>query len=508
MAHKPKIIFHFALAFFSLGGATSAWALDFPATTMTREQMVQHLLNRAAFGARPEELQSLAQPGALEHWFERQLYPQKISDASLVRKLSKMPIYGLSTAELLKKIPPTPYNEGKRLLIESMANKIRYQKLIMATESKREFEQVLVDFWFNHLDVDASYPWMLPSYEDSVIRAHVFGKFKDMLLASARHPMMLQFLDNLSNSVKNPAPPKDLRPEDHPDIPGNGINENYAREILELHTVGISGGYDQKDVEAVARIFTGWTIATRLTAPHFVYIPNRHDQSDVVVMGHPFFGKDEAAEGEKFIDYISMAPATARFISSKLCRHFVSDPAPDDCTRLLSQRYLATGGDLREVYKTLFLSRGFWDRQVYRQRIKKPFEFAVSALRSIGSDIQIDDTRIDSFASIMYSAGEFLYDCPGPAGFSDENANWAVSSSVMNRILSAQALIEIGKPALKISSQKIKSVAESATGLALTESAESDLRKIIDAKKDNQGNREGEDQVLAMILASPDFQRR
>jgi uncharacterized protein (DUF1800 family) len=472
---------------------------EFPAKNFSRDQAVLHLLNRAAYGARPGEVTELRPPGQLELWFENQLYPERISDARVQSKLEKLSNYRMSAKDLLKNYSIKDPDAKAFAKVFSMVKEIGFQKLILAAESNRQLEQVMVDFWFNHFSVDVKFPHYLPSYERDVIRAHVFGKFGDMLVASAQSPAMLYYLGNWESAKQGAVTSaQDEKVLDWPSTPA-GINENYARELLELHTVGINGGYSQSDVEKTALVFTGWTIAQHRFDPHFVFMDSWHDQSDVVILGKHLHGKDGIEEGRAFLQFLALKTETAHFLSEKLCRHFVQDPPSIACIDRLSAKYLQSQGDLREVYRTLFTSPDFWEKTQASQRMKKPFEFVVSGLRAMGSDIQVSTQAMDDYYDVMTKSGETPYFCPMPNGYSDANAVWSSPTTVLARSLSSSVLVGLAHPSLKLNGESLTTQLREAIAEPVSSETKNEIERAL---------RESQNQALAVLVDAPEFQRR
>ncbi len=284
-------------------------------------------------------------------------------------------------------------------------NEVQAGKLLRAVYSDRQLEEVLTDFWFNHFNIfigKGADHYLVTAYERDVIRPHVLGKFKDLLLATAQSPAMLFYLDNWQSEGPNsdaalgvPAHPQYPRmggplggiprsaprpqpnPQNNQQKRRNGLNENYARELMELHTLGVNGGYTQQDVTQVARVFTGWTIEEPRQGGDFVYRTRLHEPGDKMVLGHKIKEGGEN-EGKEVLAILAHCPSTARFISTELAQRFVSDDPPKSLIDAMSKTFLKTDGDLRAVLETMFHSPEFWAPEAYRARVKTPFEFVVS----------------------------------------------------------------------------------------------------------------------------------
>src|SRR5215831_12867746 len=316
-------------------------------------------------------------------------------------------------------------------------------KLNRAIYSNRQLEEVLVDFWMNHFNVfNGKGPdrVLLTTFERDAIRPYVLGHFKDMLLATARHPAMLFYLDNWQSQVQRediPAPPGVRRP---------GLNENYGRELLELHTLGVNGGYTQNDVIAVARAFSGWTIYDPNKFGEFQFNNGVHDRKEKVLLGHtipPMGGEQDALE---VIDILARHPSTAKFISKKLAQRFVSDDPPQALVDRMSATFSKTDGDLRAVLQTMFSSAEFLSMDAWQSKIKSPLEMVVSAVRALNADVT--DTFV--LGQRIADLGEPLYGKLEPTGYPNTSAAWTNTASVLGRINFATALTAGQVPGVKI----------------------------------------------------------
>jgi hypothetical protein len=304
------------------------------------------------------------------------------------------------------------------LIVQELAT----QKLVRALASERQLHEVLSDFWYNHFNVFAEKDkarWYVTAYERDVIRKYAFGRFRDLLGATARHPAMLVYLDNF-RSVADGAPGKGK---------ARGLNENYARELLELHTLGVEGGYTQADVREVARAFTGWTINQPDGEAAFVFRPRQHDTGPKTVLGTTLYAGGEA-DGERVLDLLAAHPSTARFIATKLARRFVADTPPPALVDRLAETFQKTGGELSAVYAELFRSPEFWADEARGAKTKTPFEFAASSLRALGANYDGGP----ALPRRLEQLGEPLYRCQPPTGFSDTAEAWVNAGSLINRL--------------------------------------------------------------------------
>ena len=323
-------------------------------------------------------------------------------------------------------------------------------KLLRAVYSQRQFEEVMTDFWFNHFNVFVEKGLdrvMVTSYERDVIRPHALGKFEDLLVATAKSPAMLFYLDNfLSVGPDSPQalglPAHPVRyargfppPRPNPNKRRNGLNENYGRELLELHTLSVNGGYTQRDVTEVAKVFTGWTIEKPAEGGSFKFDPRMHEPGPKFVLGHKIKFKGEG-EGLEVLHRLATSPQTAHFISLKLAERFVSDDPPSDLVDRMAKTFLKKKGDIREVLNTLFHSPEFWDDGAYRAKVKTPLEFVASALRATGAEV--DDAQ--PLVQQLNRMGMPLYGAQPPTGYSMKAETWVSSSALLNRMNFALAL--------------------------------------------------------------------
>jgi uncharacterized protein (DUF1800 family) len=322
-------------------------------------------------------------------------------------------------------------------------------KLLRAIYSERQLEEVMADFWFNHFNVfvDKGVDRLLiTSYERDVIRPHALGKFEDLLVATAKSPAMLFYLDNwLSVGPDSPQalgipahPGPYRRPYPRPQNQGkrrSGLNENYGRELLELHTISVNGGYSQRDVTEVAKVFTGWTIEKPYQGGEFKFDPRMHEPGPKFVLGHKIKPKGEG-EGLEVLHRLATSPQTAHFISLKLAERFVADDPPPALVDRMAKTFLKKKGDIREVLSTLFHSPEFWDDGTYRDKVKTPFEFVASAVRATGAEV--DDAI--PLVRQLNNMGMPLYGAQPPTGYSMKAETWVSSSALLNRMNFALAL--------------------------------------------------------------------
>ncbi len=327
-----------------------------------------------------------------------------------------------------------------------VSGELMQAKLLRAVYSQRQFEEVMTDFWINHFNVFVDKGldrMMLTSYERDVIRPHALGKFEDLLVATAKSPAMLFYLDNWLSVGPNSAqalgipahPGPYARPRPNAGRRPSGLNENYGRELLELHTLSVNGGYSQRDVTEVAKVFTGWTIDKPAEGGGFKFDPRMHEPGPKFVLGHRIKPKGEG-EGLEVLHRLATSPQTAHFVSLKLAQRFVSDDPPPALVDRMAKTFLQKKGDIREVLSTLFHSPEFWDDGAYRAKVKTPLEFVASAVRATGAEVD------DAFplAQRLNNMGMPLYGAAPPTGYSMKAETWVSSSALLNRMNFALAL--------------------------------------------------------------------
>jgi uncharacterized protein (DUF1800 family) len=405
---------------------------------------------------------------------------------------------------------------------------LQAQKLLRAVYSERQLVEVLTDFWFNHFNVDArkieDRPVMI-EYEREAIRPHVLGRFRDLLGATARSPAMLFYLDNWLSAAPSAAaapqptpgrparspsgtPARPIGPAGRtvsaanrgtpaparPASPGRGLNENYGRELLELHTLGVDGGYTQKDVVEVARSFTGWTLHNPHDGLGFFFNPRTHDSGEKRVLGHRIKAGRGIEDGEEVLDLLARHPSTARFIATKLVRRFVADDPPQALVDRAARAFRRSDGDLRVVMRVILASTEFYD--AYRLKVKTPFEYVASALRATNASI-VDARRLNG---VIGGMGEPLYQCQPPTGYGDAAHLWINSGTLVSRLNFAQGLATSG-----LNGAARLDAAGDAAGLTaslLAGDFSERTRDVINAQGLQAPSR------LALFLGAPEFQRR
>jgi len=554
-------------------------------TRVADADLAVHVLNRFGFGPRRGDIERVLAMG-IDPYIDQQLYPERIEDPVVDRMIAGFTSLRMSVEELLEKAGPAhPIAERRRASIFERPGIIARARahggsglpgmaaggppdglddrprdleahgarMIRAIHGQRQLQEVLVDFWMNHFSLNhqGGDDQLIPSFEEQIIRRYALGRFEDLLEAVATHPRMLSYLDNWRSSA-----PAEVIAERLAGLKKSadaeqkvallerevflketkGINENYARELLELHTMGVDSGYTQQDIQEVARILTGWTIRTsgvvngRDEDGVFMFDPLMHVEGDKVVLGQ-MFRSGGIDEGEALLTMLAHRPETARFIATKLARRFIADDPPASVIAAASRTFLDTRGDIREVVRTILMSPEFRSSEALRVKIKKPFELVVSALRAVDATFEDPDTYL-SFSgnrSFISRMGEQMYNHEAPDGNPDIGAEWMNANALLVRLefahrlatgrltgitpdlASADALLtEIGVPRptpLQIEQTRTMMAATSEP----TTSAPDDAMAMRGASAGPAGEGATADPAtiaVAAMLGSPQFQKR
>jgi uncharacterized protein (DUF1800 family) len=430
-----------------VNSASSTTAL-LPPGQISEDERILHLLNRISFGPTVEDIETVKQVG-IEHFIQEQLDPRSIAQnpelnqlvadskaisgapADLIMSYSRQAMVdqakqqGITDKETLKKEIGQKY--------KALQQQLLLTKLRRNAESPRQLEEVMTDFWFNHFNISINKGpfgrFLVGSFEQQAIRPNALGNFRDLLEATARHPAMLFYLDNWENTDPN-----------SPGAKGRfkGINENYARELMELHTLGVDGGYTQQDVVALAHILTGLGFANprqlaagRVKVDEFgcYFDANRHDFSDKQFLGHTIKGTG-ATEVEQALDILASQPATAHHLSYQLAQYFVSDTPPEALVNRLSQTYMRTGGSIKAVMNDLLHSPEFWDSKAIAAKYKSPYHYAISVVRASGASLN-NYQRVAQFSRLL---GEPVYGCLTPDGYKNTQEAWLNPDGLLKRI--------------------------------------------------------------------------
>lgn len=419
-----------------------------------------------------------------------------------------------------------------------VANELVEGKLLRAIYSDRQLQEVMTDFWFNHFNVflgKGADRYLLTSYERDVIRPRALGKFEDLLVATAQSPAMLFYLDNWlsvgpNSDVANGIPKranKELKQRirnkgqiNQSKGKRSGLNENYGRELMELHTLGVNGGYTQEDVTEVARVFTGWTLKQPKQGGGFTFEERTHDPGDKVVLGHRIKPKGEK-EGLEVLHILAHHPSTAKFVCTKLAMRFVSDDPPQTLVDRMTQTFLRKDGNIREVLKTMLGSPEFWAPDTYRAKVKTPLEFVVSAVRASGAEV----TDAMPIARQLQNMGMPLYGMQPPTGYSMKADAWVNSSALLGRMNFALALTSGKMKGVQIDSEHMpgrsddpqQSLAAMENSLLSGEASQQTHDVISTRLQDSRISRRKLDDparppniglIAGLLLGSPEFQRR
>src|SRR5271154_3420379 len=573
-----------------------------PITELTEDEAIMHAMNRLGYGPGPGDVERIRKMG-LEKWIDQQLHPDSIDDSAFEQRLQRYPTLNMSAKALIEEYPQPGQvirkegitkeeyeqqmkekqrNAESQVIVTGNENLDKAQlqlaklqgpgrivaelsmaKVDRAVYSNRQLQAVMEDFWFNHFNVFANKgddKWLLTSYERDTIRPHAMGKFQDLLLATAKSPAMLFFLDNYlsadpaavareealkkfrraryqgafaggslptpgtfpgpatsgpsaaNNGANNAAPKK----------PERGLNENYGREVMELHTVGVDAGYTQQDVVQMAECLTGWTIHEPRKDPEFFFDEKIHGEGKKVVMGRTFnYGGEK--DGEEALKMLAAKPATAKFISTELARHFVSDNPPQSLIDRMAKSFTASNGDVRVVLRTMIYSSEFWSKDAYRSKVKTPFELVASTARALNSEVTIT-LPLSQWAGRM---GEPLYLCQPPTGYSDKAETWVNTGALLNRLNFALAFAgdKMGGATVDLNNMLGEEAAKDPNA-ALTRSIqvfldgqispstqatlEARLKdpQILQARLDDPVKQVNEGLIVGLVLGTPEFQRR
>jgi len=512
-----------------------------PAPSVRGDRQINHVLSRLTYGARPGDPERVRAIG-VSAWIDRQLRPRTIDDAATERALAELTTLQMPITALLREYPRPDAKLRAQLASGEMsrqemmerypvekrpvriADELRAAKVVRAVTSERQLEEVMVEFWFNHFNVFAGkgdVRWYVSAYEREAIRPYALAKFPDLVRATAYHPAMLFYLDNWLSArpdFRVPAGPNRGR--------RGGLNENYARELMELHTLGVDGGYTQKDVTEVARAFTGWTIDRPQTDGHFVFRPIMHDTGEKIVLGQRIPAGGGREDGERVIEILTRHPATARFIATKLVRRFVSDTPPPALVARVAGSYLSTGGDIPAMLRTIFESPEFWSEDAYRAKIKKPFEFVASAVRALGGTTDAQGAM--ALARASAEIGEPLYQAQPPTGYADRADVWVNAGALLARMNFALGLVSGRYPRVSVELAPLvagadprspAAVLDRLLGVIVADQAAPETRAVLMAQlTDPQITRLSPDdrgaantdvaKLAALVIGSPDFQRR
>ncbi|SOD18252.1 DUF1800 domain-containing protein [Pedobacter xixiisoli] len=516
-------------SFVRMMGTADKLAMPYKKAGLSNEQAAAHLLSRFTYGAKPGQVEEVVKMG-LEKWLKKQL-DGNLEDKNLDQMLSQYDAINISNSEVEDRFPQNPRvtrwairdgylnkdslntgnNKYQREIIQNYMKEKGYrplqdlyrqffnQKILRAAYGENQFREIMTDFWFNHFNVALNKTQcasFVPAYERDVIRPNVFGGFEDLLLTTAKSPAMLMYLDNSSSSGVNvPMADQDMMSMEEMGMSSEqkakkkervkkiqqqiqnkkkqgGLNENYAREVMELHTLGVDGGYTQNDVTQAARVLTGWTVAplgkegygagskalierlgpSGLREKGFVldgdffFNANRHDNGEKIVLGKKFPAGGGYDEGVELLKMLAHHQSTAKFISKKLAVRFVNDVPPASLLDRMAKTFTSTKGDIKSVIITMVNSPEFWSEQALREKTKSPFELAMSAVRSLNAEI----TQPYELYSWINRMGQQMYYYQAPTGFPDNGQYWINTGSLLNRMNFGLALASQRIPGVKL----------------------------------------------------------
>jgi uncharacterized protein (DUF1800 family) len=556
-----------------------AYRFPYQKAGLTQKEAAAHLLSRFSFGIRAGEIEAVAKDG-LEAWFEKQL-DASLEDAKVDEAIAGYESLKMTNEEIVKTYPRAGQvlqmairnglidrdsakvdkrdnkDELKTFMqqkgLKPQAELLRQlvnQKIIRAAYSNNQLKEVLTEFWFNHFNIAASKGGIqqyLTSYERDAIRPNVLGKFENILLATAKSPAMLVYLDNNKSTVdeemmdigqKKIARVRDDVMEKAEDAmiekmtdtamkrnakgkikkpKMQGLNENYAREIMELHTMGVDGGYTQADVTQAARILTGWSLnpmveygirPNRLPSDkrmeklgivydnNFMFAAPKHDKGEKKVLGVTFASGGGYEEGVKLIHLLATHPSTAKFISKKLAIRFVSDAPPQSLIDKMSKTFLEKEGNIKQVLITMVASPEFWTKEALREKTKSPFELAISAIRATDAKVMMP-FQVYQWVSKM---GQRLYNYQAPTGFPDKGQYWINTGSLLNRMNFGLAFASNRIPGVKVDLMALNNNRE-------PESAEEALR-VFSKMLMPERNIEESVKRLTPLLTDPELQKK
>ncbi len=458
------------------------------ATTLVGRRIAQLVLNRLGYGPRPESIDEVLARG-VERFIEDQLEPAP--DAALETRLRSFGTLSYTIAENIRR-----YDADQRSLNLHL-QEFRGAHFVRAVHGRNQLEEVLVDFWFNHFNVfigDNLVRFGIARYEQDAIRPHVLGRFRDLLGAVANSWAMMVYLDNYLSNARS-------------------INENYARELMELHTLGVDGGYSQGDVEEVARAFTGWGIDRSGT---FLYRNQVHDQGAKTVLGQRLPPNRGKQDGEDVLDVLARHPATARFISLKLARRFVSDAPPESVVARGAEAFTRSSGDVREVLRALIGTPEFFGESFGAGKVKTPHEYVVSALRAAGAEIS-DARRLVGRDNSLDAMGMPKYEALDPTGWSDRGSDWLPNpGSHLARMNFVLGLLSQAQDGVDVDLRALVGSADAGNAAAVTAAVDERVFggtlppevRAAASKASASGAVQPALKAVALALASPAFQVR
>ena len=540
---------------------------------LTPDLSTWHFLSRTTFGPRLQDLEKAKQTG-VAGILEEQLHPERIDDAEVEQRIAALPTLTMSPAELMESFPaqkqqahqeagqrpaaaqppigarpgimgkPAPQATGREMEADGprrIIMELGREQFWRAAYSQRQLQEVMVQFWMNHFNIYAGKgvdKWLLTSFEHEAVRPNAMGDFSQLLTATAQSPAMLFYLDNWLSVAPNAAAGNGLaqgrrgpfgfgpaglagqRPKaagQHPQAERRGLNENYARELMELHTLGVDGGYTQRDVREVARCFTGWTIDRPRQGGGFIFRPRFHDYGEKVVLGHKIRGRGGVEDGMAVLQLLATHPSTAHFISLKLCRHFVADDPPASIVGRAARSFTQSRGDIRSVLRTILTSPEFNSPDIFRAKVKSPFELVASSMRALNAET---DAGAPLMGQIM-RMGQPLFQYQAPTGYPDRASNWINSGTLLARMNFCMALAANRIRGTQLDLESLTGSDDSraiwdhlvqrtlgGTVSGETEAAVMKRLEDLNSLPDNPHALPKTTLMAALLLGSPDFQRK
>lgn len=534
--------------------------------TLTPDLAAWHFLSRTTFGPRPQDVQRAKQVG-IARLLDEQLHPEKIDDSAVEQKIASLPTLAMSPAELMEDYP-APKQQGSEAAPavaptqDGMAKQappemnpameaVGPRRVIMelgreqfwrAAYSQRQLQEVMVHFWMNHFNIYAEKgvdKWLLTSFEHDAIRPNALGNFSQLLAATAQSPAMLFYLDNWLSVAPNAAAGSGFAPGRRGPLrfggggigaeamkangqgaqaERRGLNENYGRELMELHTLGVDGGYTQQDVREVARCFTGWTIDHPRQGGGFIFRPRLHDYEEKVVLGRKIKGQGGVEDGMEVLQLLASHPSTAHFISLKLCRHFVADDPPASIVGLTARTFTESQGDIGSVLRTILTSREFNSQAAFRAKVKSPFELVASSLRTLDAETDAGTPLM----GLIMRMGQPLFQYQAPTGYPDRAGNWINSGTLLARMNFSMALAANRIRGTQIDLQALSPsddpqavwdhlVQRTLGGSVTSETQTAVMKSLEDLGSAGGGKARAFPQttlMAALLLGSPDFQRQ
>jgi uncharacterized protein (DUF1800 family) len=521
---RPSILL---LAFVTVATTVNLYAQGQADRSSFSDHQILHVLNRLTFGPHLGDVERVRKMG-LQEWIQSQLHPEVIPEnPALEEKLKPLNSLRMSLAQSMESTAAgLVFVNGVGQLsnvlrtadgtVRMMApsaqtpeTDLRDGKIFRAIYSNRQLEEVLVDFWFNHFNVSSAKARpFVAHYEREAIRPFVLGKFRSMLFSTALHPAMLLYLDNkesIAPEIAQPGPNMTVQFGN-----ARGLNENFSRELMELHTMGVDGGYTQKDIEQAARTFTGWSLRQTPVNPstkepakvEVLFSSWAHDPKDKVVLGHTI-AADGYNEVHKLLDILASHPSTARHISFRLAQRFVSDNPPQALVDRVTRTFIDTGGDLGEVTRTLLTSREFLSESTWHKKIKSPLEVVVSAVRAVNGEISTPSALGDWIAEM----GQPLYGKIEPNGYPNTGEGWFNTATLLARLNFATSLANGKIPGVTVDTSRWDG--KETVAIAREILGRDPMPQTLEALKEGKVAGDVSPAFLGgLILGSPDFQRR